>query len=130
MAHGWFATGDAGALADDGRVEVFGRIDDVINTGGQKVWPVAVERVLNSHPAISASLVVGEPSPEWGQQVVAYVELAPNHLSVDPNEIREHSRAELASYAVPKVVNVVDHLERTPSGKVMRPKGRVAGGSI
>jgi O-succinylbenzoic acid--CoA ligase len=73
-ADGWFPTGDAGAWDDaDGRLRVHGRIGDVIVTGGEKVWPAAVERVLEAQPGVAEVAVVGRPDQEWGHRVVAVV---------------------------------------------------------
>ena len=72
FADGWFRTGDLGRWRD-GRLEVLGRADDVIITGGEKVAPAAVERVLLAQPGVRAACVVGLPDPEWGQVVAAAV---------------------------------------------------------
>ena len=69
---GWLPTGDAGSF-EDGRLSVHGRVGDLIITGGENVWPVAVERVLRTHPGVAEVLVVGRADPEWGQRVVAIV---------------------------------------------------------
>ena len=114
-ADGWLPTGDGGRVDGDGRVHVDGRLADVINTGGEKVWPVAVEAVLRRHPAVDDVAVVGRPDPEWGQRVVAHVV---GRLSLD--EARALVKAELPAYCAPKEVVVVDDLPRTPLGKVRR----------
>ena len=72
-ADGWFATRDAGSWDADGSLVVHGRADDVIITGGENVWPVAVERVLHEHPGVAEVTVIGRDDPEWGQRVVALV---------------------------------------------------------
>ncbi|MDH3708158.1 MAG: AMP-binding protein, partial [Acidimicrobiia bacterium] len=72
-ADGWLPTGDAGALTDAGELRVFGRLGDVIVTGGEKVWPVAVERVLLTHPGVAEALVEGRPDPAWGAVVTAVI---------------------------------------------------------
>ncbi len=72
-ADGWLATGDAGSVADDGTVSVMGRIGDVVVTGGEKVWPEAVEPVLAAVAGVAEVGVAGRPDPEWGQRVVAWV---------------------------------------------------------
>ena len=72
-ADGWFPTGDHGQLDGDGRLRVDGRLDDLIITGGENVWPQAVEQVLAAAPSVAEVAVVGRPDPEWGQQVVALV---------------------------------------------------------
>ena len=69
---GWFATGDVGQM-DENRLHVLGRRGELIITGGENVWPVAVERILERHPAIAEVAVVGRPDADWGQRVVAIV---------------------------------------------------------
>lgn len=117
---GWYPTGDAGATHDDGTISVFGRIAEVINTGGEKVWPVAIERILDQHPSIAASRVFGVADPEWGQRVVAELELTPGMAAPSIDELKELVREKLAAYAAPKEVRIADRLERTTSGKVKR----------
>ena len=72
-AGGWLPTGDGGRLAADGTLTVFGRMAEVIVTGGEKVWPAAVEQVLSGHPGIDQVAVWKRPDPEWGERVVAWV---------------------------------------------------------
>jgi o-succinylbenzoate---CoA ligase len=116
---GWYATGDAGTIDTNGRVSVFGRIAEVINTGGEKVWPAVVENALKTHPEVVEALVFGEADEDWGQRVVAHVELA-NNRTVAGGELREHVKASLPAYAAPKIVRVVESLARTTNGKVDR----------
>jgi O-succinylbenzoic acid--CoA ligase len=120
-ADGWFATGDAGRLDDDGTLHVDGRLTDLIVTGGENVWPVAVERSLRTHRAIADCVVAGRRDPEWGECVVAWVVV---HDGDDPpslDEVRDHVKADLAPWCAPRELHVVDDLPRTPSGKVRRP---------
>ncbi|MCX7619728.1 MAG: long-chain fatty acid--CoA ligase [Acidimicrobiales bacterium] len=120
--HGWFGTGDAGSWDDAGRLVVHGRIGDMINTGGEKVWPVEVERCLLRHPRIAEAAVIGRPDPEWGQTVVAII------VPCDPDdppslgEVRDHVKRELPTYAAPKVLEVVNELPRTLLGKIERKR--------
>lgn len=118
-ADGWLPTGDAGELAQD-RLVVHGRIGDVVVTGGEKVWPAAVERVLARHPSVAEVAVVGRPDTEWGARVVAVV--VPRRGAVPPtlDALREHVRAELPAYAAPRELELVDELPRTTIGKVRR----------
>jgi O-succinylbenzoic acid--CoA ligase len=119
-ADGWFATNDAGELDDDGRLVVHGRRGELIITGGENVWPTAVERVLETHPAVAEVAVVGREDDEWGQVVVAIVvpRSRPNPPTLD--ELRDHVKRELPAYAAPHVLDVVDELPRTLLGKVER----------
>ena len=117
---GWFGTGDAGALSKEGQLSVFGRIDDMITTGGEKVWPVAVERILADQPNIADLAVVGRPDPEWGQAVTAVV------VPTDPNQppelekLREAVKAHLPAYCAPQKLELVTELPKTPLGKTQR----------
>jgi O-succinylbenzoic acid--CoA ligase len=120
LAGGWLPTGDAGALDADGTLSVFGRIAEVVVTGGEKVWPVAVEEVIARHPGVAEVGVWKRADPEWGERVVAWV------VPVDPgspptlDELREAVAAHLAPWAAPKELVMVASLPRTPSGKVVR----------
>lgn len=115
---GWLPTGDLGFLRDDGSLHVEGRRGDVINTGGEKVWPDDVERQLIQHPDIHDVAVTGLPDNEWGQIVAAFVVSARPNLSLD--EIRAHCRAQLPGYALPKQLELVEAIPRTALGKVRR----------
>jgi acyl-CoA synthetase (AMP-forming)/AMP-acid ligase II len=76
-----------------------------------------VERIVKSHPAVWDALVVGVPSPRWGQQVTAVVALKPGHAAPSAAELREHCRAHLADYKIPKAVVAAPEIGRSPSGK-------------
>ena len=115
---GWLPTGDLGFLRDDGSLHVEGRRGDVINTGGEKVWPDDVERQLIQHPDIRDVAVTGLPDNEWGHIVAAFVVSTRPNLSLD--EIREHCRAQLPGYALPKQLELVEAIPRTSLGKVRR----------
>jgi O-succinylbenzoic acid--CoA ligase len=114
---GWLATGDAGSVTD-GVVAVHGRVADVINTGGEKVWPADVERVLSGHPRVAEVAVWRRADPEWGERVVAYVVAAGAPPTLD--ELRDHVTAQLPPWAAPKELVVLETLPRSPSGKVVR----------
>lgn len=119
-ADGWLATGDGGAFDDRGRLDVHGRIGDVIVSGGEKIWPAAVEAVLRSHPAVSDVAVAGRRDDEWGQRVTAWV--VPLEAASPPRleDLRNHVRALLPAHAAPRELVLVDHLPRTPLGKLRR----------
>jgi o-succinylbenzoate---CoA ligase len=117
---GWFATGDGGEQSIEGLLTVFGRVGDVIVTGGEKVWPDGLERVLLSHPQVAEVAVAGRPDAKWGSRVVAWI--VPTDPSNPPTleSLREHSKQSLPAYAAPHQVNVCTALPRTPTGKVQR----------
>ena len=114
FAGGWFRTGDLGRWRD-GRLEVLGRADDVIVTGGEKVAPAAVERVLAAQPGVRAACVVGLPDPQWGQLVGAAVQADPAEPAV--RDWQAAVRAELGRAAVPRAVVVVAELPLRGIGK-------------
>ena len=119
-ADGWLPTNDAGEWADDGRLVVHGRRGDLIITGGENVWPTAVERVIATHAAVREVAVVGRPDPDWGERVVAVV--VPNDPDEPPSldEVRDHVKQELPAFAAPRELALVDRLPRTLLGKVER----------
>ena len=116
---GWLHTGDLGRIDDDGFLFVEGRTDEMIVTGGENVSPGEVEDVLVRHPEIIEAAVVGRPDPEWQQAVTAVVVLS-NGSSISSEDVRKHCASSLASYKVPKRVEVVAELPRTASGKLHR----------
>jgi len=119
---GWLRTGDLGRL-DDGVLTVFGRRGDLIITGGENVHPDPVEQRLRAHPAVADAAVVGRPDPEWGQRVVAVLELVPGAGVPSLQELRDWVREVLPAYAAPKELDVRP-LPRTALGKVRRAELR------
>ncbi|MBK5111204.1 MAG: o-succinylbenzoate--CoA ligase [Thermoleophilia bacterium] len=118
-ADGWLHTGDLGRIDDDGFLYVEGRTDEMIITGGENVVPAEVEDVLVRHPEILEAAVVGRPDPEWQQAVTAVIVLS-SGASIGEEDIRLHCAGSLASYKVPKRVEIVESLPRTASGKLHR----------
>lgn len=103
----WLPTGDAGSVAPDGRVEVLGRLDDAIVTGGEKVWPSQVEPVLRAHPGVADAAVAGRPDPEWGQRVTATV--VPADAAAPPAlaDLRAFAAERLPPWCLPRELEVV-----------------------
>jgi O-succinylbenzoic acid--CoA ligase len=116
-ADGWLHTGDLGRIDDAGRLHIDGRIGDTIVSGGENVAPAEVEAALLEHPAVTDAGVVGAPDPEWGEAVIAYVVLGAPAAAED---LREHCRARLSAFKVPKRVELVDSLPRNSAGKLLR----------
>jgi len=121
-AGGWYRTGDLGRFDPNagGRLWVVDRLGDVVNSGGVKVSPTEVERVLARHPAVADVCVAGRPDPEWGQRVVAFV--VPAEPTVPPalDELRAFARAELPGPKLPRELVLVAAIPRTPGGKPLR----------
>lgn len=117
---GWFHTDDLGRWTEDGRLEVEGRRGDVIVTGGEKVWPDAVERVLATHPGVRDVAVAGTDDPEWGQRVVAWVVPADSGHPPSLESLRGLVREMLPATHAPKELVLLNSLPRTSLGKVLR----------
>jgi O-succinylbenzoic acid--CoA ligase len=115
----WLRTRDAGALRG-GRLQVFGRLDDVIVTGGEKVWPGEVEDVLRQDPSVRDVAVLGRPDPVWGSLVVAYVIPADPKDPPTRDRLQLFARERLARHKIPRDLVVVEALPTTRSGKVRR----------
>jgi o-succinylbenzoate---CoA ligase len=121
-ATGWFRTGDLGRFDSDagGRLRVVDRVSDVVNTGGVKVSPTEVERVLLAHPAVAEVCVAGRPDPDWGERVVAYVVPVTSAEPPALADLRAFAREHLSPAKLPREVVVVETIPRTPGGKPLR----------
>ena len=117
---GWFATGDAGVIDETGRLQIKGRISDMIITGGENVWPSAVEHIIRQHPGVAEVAVSSRPDPEWGERLVACV--VPAHPAGPPAlaELRALVADQFAPFAAPKELLIVEALPKTSIGKVKR----------
>jgi malonyl-CoA/methylmalonyl-CoA synthetase len=122
---GWFRTGDLGAVDEDGYISIVGRAKELIISGGFNVYPREVEDAVTAHPAVQECAVVGEPDPEWGEAVVAYVVA---DRDVDDDEIKDFVGERLAHYKRPRRTHRVDALPRNALGKVQ--KHRLADGQV
>jgi O-succinylbenzoic acid--CoA ligase len=118
---GWLRTRDAGVLSD-GVLSVLGRLDEIIVTGGEKVWPQEVEAVLRDHPSIADVAVCGTPDPEWGARVTAYV--VPRDPAEPPSleSLRAFCADRIANFKAPRALEIVATLPLTASGKVNKPR--------
>jgi O-succinylbenzoic acid--CoA ligase len=116
---GWLRTGDLGHIDEEGFLYVTGRRGEVIVTGGENVMPAEVEAALVSHPAVSDAAVIGRPDPEWQEAVCALIVLGEG-ADASEEELRDHCAASLAPFKVPKRIDFVSSLPRTPSGKLLR----------
>jgi acyl-CoA synthetase (AMP-forming)/AMP-acid ligase II len=122
---GWLPTGDVGCRDEDGFVYLAGRADDVINRGGEKIFPQEVENVLLTHPAVRSAAVVAAPHDRLGQVPVAFVTVHPGRDEPGLLE-RLHGlcASRLARYKRPTVIEVAAALPTGPTGKVLRRRLR------
>ncbi len=114
------ATSDRGRLDASGRVHVHGRVDNLINSGGEKIDPCEVERVLAEHPAVLEACVVRVPCARYGQRPAAALVPAPGHPRPKDDELRDHCRRSLAGFKLPDRFAWLDALPRTALGKLAR----------
>ena len=117
LRDGWFRTADLGWWRPDGGLGIRGRVDDVINTGGEKIVPGDVEAALGTCDGIADVVVVGLPDPEWGEAVTAFVVAANPAEPPDLVGLRSVVREAVSVYAAPKRVVVVPEFPLLPSGK-------------
>lgn len=119
IVDGWLHTGDIGFLDAEGYLSVTDRKKDLIITGGYNVYPSEVEQVLWSHPAVSDCAVIGVPHEDWGEMVIAVVELSPGQ-QVSAEELMAWAKERLGSVRTPKRVDFVARLPRSGTGKVLK----------
>jgi fatty-acyl-CoA synthase len=116
FSNGWFHSGDIGHFDSDGFLYVDGRSKDMIITGGENVYPAAVENVLSDCADLSEVAVVGRPDDHWGEVVVAVV--VPQGANRDPGKIISFCEGRIARFETPREVIFVDELPRNAMGKV------------
>jgi fatty-acyl-CoA synthase len=116
---GLISSGDVGHFDDDGRLFIDGRDDEMIVSGGEKVFPAEVEELLASHEKIAEAAAVGVEDEQFGQRLRAYVVLRVDARLSD-DEIKEYVKDNLANYKVPRDVIFLDELPRNPTGKVLK----------
>ena len=123
---GWFRTGDIGRVDDDGFVWIEGRVSDMVNRGGLKVFPAEVEEVLLSSPDVADVAVVGGPDDRLGEVPVAFVVPAAG-VAPSSDGLSDYCRAHLAPYKVPVRFEVVEALPRNEVGKVLKAELKADG---
>jgi oxalate---CoA ligase len=112
---GWFHSGDLGYQDADGYLFLTGRIKEIIDRGGEKISPAAVDEVLQSNPSIEDALSFALPDEKYGEEIYAAVVLRPGH-SLSEDELRDYSRARLSAFEVPKRFFFLASLPRTEKG--------------
>jgi len=116
---GWFHTGDAAVVHEDGYIEIRDRYKDVIISGGENISSVEVEGVLLRHPAVLEVAVVGLADERWGESPHAFVVLRAD-ATATADELREFARAHLAHFKVPTGYHFLDALPKTATGKIQK----------
>jgi oxalate---CoA ligase len=119
LHEGWLLTGDLGRLDQDGYLSIEGRLKEVINRGGEKVFPYEVEKAILQHPAILEAAAFGVPHPRLGESVAAAVVLKPGRVIAE-GELKEFLAARLSAFKLPRRLCYLPTLPRGASGKVSR----------
>jgi long-chain acyl-CoA synthetase len=121
LRDGWVHTGDIGSIDEDGYLFFHGRIKEMIKSSGYSVFPEDVEALLNEHPAILQSAVIGVPDPVRGESVKAFIVLKPDYTGrISEEEMVQWAKGKMAAYKYPRFVEFIDKLPATSSGKVLR----------
>jgi O-succinylbenzoic acid--CoA ligase len=117
---GWLHTGDLGSMGPNNQLTVTGRQNELIISGGENIWPEAVEAALVNHPGVSDVCVVGVDDQEWGQRVVAFI--VPANASTSPTlaEWREFVAESLPRFMAPRQVVLLNNIPRSALGKPLR----------
>ncbi|RFU40989.1 long-chain-fatty-acid--CoA ligase [Actinomadura logoneensis] len=117
LPDGFFRTGDAGYLDEDGYLFIHDRVKDMIISGGENIYPAEVENVLMSHPKVADCAVIGVPDETWGETPKALVVASGD---VAPRELIDYCRARLAHFKCPSSVELRDTIPRNPTGKILK----------
>ncbi|MGW0419722.1 o-succinylbenzoate--CoA ligase [Streptomyces sp. NPDC003015] len=128
FADGWFRSGDAARVDEDGYVFIVDRIKDMIISGGENIYPAEIEDLLLGHPDIAECAVIGVPDDKWGEVPRAVV-VPREGAAPDPDEVLASLAGRLAKYKIPKSVVIADELPRTASGKLLKSRVRKRFGS-
>lgn len=123
LADGWLHTGDVGVLDADGYLTLLDRKKDMIVTGAENVYSVEVENALSTHPAVAECAVIAVPDDRWGERVHAVVVLRAG-MTADDDTLRDHCRASIGGYKVPRSFEFVERLPRSAHGKVQKDQLR------
>jgi fatty-acyl-CoA synthase len=119
IVDGWFHSGDAAVVHEDGYAEIRDRLKDVIISGGENISSVEVEGVLLRHPAVQEVGVVGLPDERWGEAPHAFVVLKGGASATD-DELRQFARDNMAHFKVPQAFHFIDELPKTATGKIQK----------
>lgn len=122
---GWFHTGDVGRLDQDGYLYIEDRKKDMLISGGENIASPEVERALYEHPAVLEAAVIGYPDEKWGEVPKAFV-VVRQGADATAEELIDFCHERLARFKVPRYVEFIDALPRTPSGKVLKRELRIA----
>src|SRR5207248_10103452 len=115
----WRHSGDLAVRPEDGRVNIVGRLKDMIIRGGENIYPREIEEFLHTNPNVSDVQIIGVPDKKYGEEVCAWIRLRPGHTATE-DEIREFCRGQIATYKIPRYVRFVTEFPMTVTGKIQK----------
>lgn len=124
---GWLHTGDMGRMDEKGYLYISGRKKEMINRGGENIYPREIEIPLEKHPKIMEVAVVGIPDPALGERVMACI-IPHEGCTITAEEVKDYLSDKIAKYKIPEVVKFMSQFPRTPTGKVMKQELKALGG--
>jgi fatty-acyl-CoA synthase len=122
-ADGWMHSGDLATMDDDGYVNIVGRIKDMIIRGGENIYPREIEEFLYTHPAIADAQVIGVPDAKYGEQIMAWVQLAEG-AEASEDDIKAFCDGKIAHFKVPRYISFVNEFPMTVTGKIRKAEMR------
>jgi long-chain acyl-CoA synthetase len=120
---GWLHTGDVGYMDEEGFIYIVDRKKDMINRGGENVYPREVEIAIEGHPKVLEVAVIGVPDPALGERVKAFI-VPKSDVALTGDEIKEFLKDRMAKYKIPEFIDVTTSLPRNPTGKIMKQELR------
>lgn len=120
----WMHTGDLATMDEAGRLNVAGRIKDMIIRGGENIYPREIEEFLYRHPDIADVQVIGVPDKKYGEEVMAWLVMRPGAEALTAEDIREFANGKLTHFKIPRFVHTVDAFPMTVTGKVRKAEMR------
>ncbi len=128
LQEGWLRTGDIGTMDEERYFYVVDRKKDMINRGGENIYPKEIEMVLESHPSVVAAAVVGVPDEALGERVKAIIEPSAD-CALSAEEIKDFLADKLARYKVPEFIEFMERLPRNPTGKILKKELKMRRGN-
>jgi long-chain acyl-CoA synthetase len=116
---GWLHTGDVGYMDEDGYIYIVDRIKDMINRGGENIYPREIEIILESHPKVAEVAVIGVPDPALGERVKAFI-IPKEPGSMTEQEVKDYLKDKIAKYKIPEIVEFRTEFPRNATGKLLK----------
>ena len=118
-AERWMHSGDLAVMREDGRVNIVGRLKDMIIRGGENIYPREIEEFLHTHPNVSDVQVIGVPDKKYGEVVCAWIRLRQGQTATE-DEIRDFCRGQIATFKIPRHIRFVTEFPMTVTGKIQK----------